>query len=67
MKLNKDNLLGFINGAALQKPMIGGKNPQIEINDNILQADFQDDLDSDEMSNIADNTGQTDSDNSEIA
>jgi hypothetical protein len=33
----------------------------------MLQVDFQDDLDSDEMSNIADNTGQTDSDNSEIA
>jgi hypothetical protein len=47
--------------------MIGGKSPQIEIDDSMLQVDFQDDLDSDEMSNIADNTGQTDSDNSEIA
>ena len=35
MKLNKDNLLGFSNGAALQKPMIGGKIPQLEIDDDM--------------------------------
>lgn len=67
MKLNKENLLGFNNGAVLQKPMIGGKNPQISIDDIMTQADFQDNLDSDEVNNIADNTEQSDSNNSEIA
>jgi len=67
MKINKENLLGFMNSAEQLEPMVGGKGTLIDIR--IEEVSNDTDSEFDEVANIADNTSQdqSDSDNSEIA
>jgi len=67
MKINKENLLGFMNSAEQLEPMVGGKGTLIDIR--IEEVSNDTDSEFDEVANIADNTSQdqSDSDNTEIA